>query len=325
VSDRLGRRQPIVLAGYGLSSFVRPLMALAGGAGHVWLVRFADRIGKGVRGAPRDALLAHFAPADGRGRVFGFHRAMDHVGAVLGPLAAVAVLARWPASYRGLFAATIIPGLVVVALLTRVREPGDAAARRDAPAPAASRPPLPREFWRLMGILAVFTLGNSTDMFLIAWLGDVGVGLQSVLLLYAAQHVVKASSSAYGGVMADRLGRRTLIASGWVVYAAIYAGFAITTSANALGALFLVYGLYHGLTEGAEKALIADVVPAASRATAFGVYGATLGLGSLAASALFGAIAEWVSMPAAFLTGAALALAATGGLVGVRATRPPRD
>jgi len=325
LSDRWRRRQPIVLAGYGLSSLVRPLMALATGPWHVWVVRFVDRMGKGVRGAPRDALLAHFAPADQRGRVFGFHRAMDHLGAVAGPLAALAVLWLWPGSFRMLFALTLVPGLAVVVLLFRLRDPEPESV---APVVSATEGPvqstgvLPGQFWRLMIVLAVFTLGNSTDMFLIARFGDLGIGLETVLFLYAAQHVIKSASSLYGGIVADRLGRRTLIAAGWLVYAGIYVGFALTTSLGALASLFLVYGLHHGLTEGAEKALIADATPPAARATAFGIYAATLGLGSFAASVLFGAIAETVSVPAAFLTGAVLALAATAGLTFVRVRRP---
>ena len=325
LSDRWQRRQPIVLAGYGLSSLVRPLMALAAAPVAVWAIRFADRIGKGVRGAPRDALLAHHAPVAERGRVFGFHRAMDHLGAVLGPLAALAVLWWSPGSYRTIFAATLVPGLVVIALLTRLEDPPPVprADRDRAPAvPSWRGSPMPRSFWRLMLVLAVFTLGNSTDMFLLAWLGDVGLSAGDLLLIYAAQHVVKSASSLYGGVVADRLGRRALIATGWLLYAAVYGGFALATSPAALVALFVVYGLYHGMTEGAEKALIADAVPAPARGTAFGIYSATLGLGGFAASVLFGAIADRVSMPAAFMTGAGLALAAAAALRAVTVERP---
>lgn len=325
LSDRWQRRQPIVLAGYGLSSLVRPLMALAAAPVTVWAIRFTDRIGKGVRGAPRDVLLAHHAPVAERGRVFGFHRAMDHLGAVLGPLAALAVLWWSPGSYRTIFAATLVPGLVVIALLTRLKDPPPAprADRDRAPAVASWRgTPMPRSFWRLMLVLAVFTLGNSTDMFLLAWLGDVGLSAGDLLLIYAAQHVVKAASSFYGGVVADRFGRRALIATGWLLYAGVYAGFALAASPAALVALFVVYGLYHGMTEGAEKALIADAVPAPARGAAFGIYSATLGLVGFAASVLFGAIADRVSMPAAFLTGAVLALAAVAALRAVPVERP---
>jgi len=165
-----------------------------------------------------------------------------------------------------------------------------------------------------MVVLALFTLGNSTDMFLIAWLADVGVPLEGVLAIYAAQHVVKSASSLYGGIVADRLGRLVLIGAGWILYAVVYVGFALTTSPAALVSLFLAYGLYHGMTEGAEKALVADLVGPESRATAFGIYSATLGVGALAASVLFGVVADTVSMPAAFAIGAVLALAATAAL-----------
>jgi MFS family permease len=314
-SDRAKRRQPIVMLGYGISSLVRPLLAVAGAPWHVAAVRFTDRVGKGIRGAPRDALLAHYAGAEQRGRVFGFHRAMDHMGAVLGPLLAAAYLWFRPGEFREVFLLTLMPGLAVLAVLWRVRDPERPV--RPVAAPASPGDPaarLPGSFWRLMAILGLFTLGNSSDAFLLLALAQAGFSPTGLALLWAAQHVVKSASSLVGGAASDRLGRTRTIGAGWLVYAAIYAGFAALTSPSALVALFLAYGLYHGLTEGAEKALIADVVPAAGRGLAFGVYGATLGIGALVASVLFGAIWTWVSAPAAFLTGAALALAATAAL-----------
>jgi MFS family permease len=321
VSDRWRRRQPLVLGGYALSSIVRPALGLISAPWQGGAIRVIDRVGKGTRGAPRDALLAHFAPAGQRGRVFGFHRALDHMGAAIGPLVAAAFLWVRPADYRTLFLLTVIPGLVVMALLLSLRDPDAArmppAARRE-PADSPTTPRLPATFWRLMVVLIVFTLGNSSDAFLILALGAAGFSGTEVALLWAAHHVVKSASSLLGGDASDRLGRRTLIIVGWLIYAGVYAGFAIASSAPALIALFLVYGLYHGLTEGAEKALVADWVPSGIRGTAFGVYGAALGLGAFAASVVFGALWMAFGPAAAFLTGATLALAATAGLLGLR-------
>lgn len=311
VSDRLARRQPIILAGYSLSSCVRPLLALASAPWHIWAIRFVDRVGKGVRGAPRDAMLAASAAADQRGRVFGFHRAMDHTGAVIGPLVAFAVLYFWPGSERSLMAWTLVPGALVILLLLQIKDP---EPRRSGgrtpditPPPIERRVPLPRAFVRLMVALGVFALGNSSDMFLLLYLGQSGIAPFWLPLLWAAHHVVKVGASVAGGALADRFGRPKLILFGWTVYAAIYLGFAVAASLPVLIALFLIYAVYHGLTDGAEKALIADVVPADAHGMAYGVYGATQGFGALAASILFGAIWTYVSPPAAFLTGAALA------------------
>lgn len=316
MSDRWSRRQPIILAGYSLSSCVRPLLALAAAPWHIFAVRLVDRVGKGVRGAPRDAMLAANAAPEQRGRVFGFHRAMDHMGAVIGPLAAFGVLYVWPGHERTLMAWTLVPGLLVVWLLVRLPEAtglGSAAAAPMAPSAPLAPPAsvaLPRPFVRLMVALGVFALGNSSDMFLLLYLGQSGIAPLWLPLLWAAHHGVKVGAALVGGALTDRLGRRLLIGAGWSVYAAIYISFALSSSPTTLVTLFLIYALYHGLADGAEKALIADLVPAPRRATAYGVYGAMQGVGALAASVLFGAIWTYVSPAAAFATGAGLAGAA---------------
>jgi MFS family permease len=320
VADRSGRPKWLMLAGYGLSSAVRPLIAVAGGWGHVLAIRFSDRLGKGIRGAPRDALLAEFAPPSQRGRVYGFHRAMDHSGAVLGPLLATVFLYFYPEQYRTLFALTIVPGIVVMAFIVAI----PAAPSSKAPAPstpdAAPSPPEPapsasvqdlKPLTLPLTIIFLFALGNASDAFLLLRLSDVGVPAVWIPLLWSGLHVVKVVSSLAGGELSDRFGRRQLIASGWIFYAAVYAAFALVDARAPLIAVFLSYGLYFGLTEGVEKAWIADLAPRARRGTAFGYYNAVVGLGALAASLLFGLIWTRVSPHAAFLTGAALAAAAT--------------
>jgi MFS family permease len=317
LADRTGAPKRLVLAGYGLSSMVRPFIALAFSWVHVLILRFTDRFGKGLRTSPRDAMLATFADSSNRGKVFGFHRAMDHAGAVIGPLLASAFLYVRPGDYRTLFALTVIPGIVVIIILLRVPD-----TRKSASAEVeGSRPPsagrsaghtrLPSEFHRAMTVILLFSLGNASDAFLLLRFADVGITAFWIPLLWSAIHVVKTASSLYGGQWSDRLGRRHVIGLGWLVYAGVYGAFAVTDSASMLVIVFLVYGLYFGLTEGVEKAWVADLAPADGRGNAFGIYNAVIGIGALAASLLFGFIWTHVSPPAAFYTGAGFAVAAT--------------
>jgi MFS family permease len=314
LSDRRGRRKPIVIAGYALSSAARPFIGITASWPQVLIIRILDRTGKGIRGAPRDAMLAQFADAGARGRVFGFHRAMDHAGAVIGPLLATAILLVAPEQYRLVFALTVIPGALAVAILFMVPEADEAAGvvpesagPRDAPARTA---PLPGRLYAYLGVLFLFSLGNSADAFLLLRLGDVLGGVAFVPLLWSGLHVVKASLSTWGGSLSDRLGRKRVIVLGWAVYAAVYLGFAMSSSAAEFIAWFLLYGVFFALTEGAEKALVADLTPAGRQGTAFGFYNAVLGAGVLAASVMFGFLYERFGAATAFTTGAAIAGAA---------------
>jgi MFS family permease len=310
LSDRWQQRRSLVRAGYTLSTLVRPLIGLAASWTMVLALRGIDRVGKGIRGAPRDAWLADIADPRARGRVFGFHRAMDHTGAIVGPMLAAGWLMWRPGDLRGLFFATALPGAIVLWLLLRL--PADPARpRSSAPVASPRWRDLPPDFWRLMCVLMLFTLGNSTDAYLLLQLSHHGAGLVTIPVLWALLHVVKAATSIGGGMLADRAGRRPAIMAGWVLYAAVYAGFAIADTAAGLVALFLAYGCFYGLTEGAERALVADVVPASLRGAAFGLYQATLGVGALCASILFGLIWQAAGATVAFSTGAALALTAT--------------
>jgi MFS family permease len=312
LTDRWRSPKTLVLAGYGLASAVRPLISLASSWPQVLIIRFTDRLGKGIRGAPRDAMLADFAPSNARGLVFGFHRAMDHAGAVTGPLLASAFLYFYPGEYRTLFSLTLIPGVIVILFILRVPERVPAArAEPKSAEPRVALRNLGGPFWRAMVVILLFSLGNASDAFLLWRLGDLGVTSFWIPLLWSALHVVKVGSSIVGGGMSDRFGRRTLIAIGWILYALVYAGFGAFDSRAIVIVIFLLYGLYFGLTEGVEKAWVADMAPAHARGMAFGIYNAVLGVGTLAASLVFGFIWTRVSPHAAFLTGAALALGAT--------------
>lgn len=313
VADRSRAKRPLVLAGYGLSSAIRPFIALARTWPQVFFIRLFDRVGKGVRGAPRDAMLAGWATPTNRGKVFGFHQGMDNFGAVVGPALATLFLLVRPGHYRTLFALTVVPGAVAVGLILLVREPASTLVR-NGPSGAdvhRKRPPLPRRFHRFVAVLSLFALGNSSDAFLLLRLTDAAGSARFVPLMWAGLHVVKTAVSIVGGSWSDRIGRRAVIAIGWLVYAIVYAGFAMATTLPALLAWFFVYGFYFGFTEGTEKALVADLAPAESRGAAFGIYNAVIGIGALAASVVFGVIWKLSGPAAAFGFGAVLALVAT--------------
>lgn len=322
-SDRVSRRKPLIVAGYTIASVVRPLVALAQTGSQVLAIRLVDRVGKGIRGAPRDALLAASVPVAQRGRAFGFHRAADHAGAVAGPLIALACLQGLGMEVRSVFWVAAIPGaLAVLVALVFVRETrGDGAASKviepvaAVVAPADSvqspRPPLPRTFWSGVAPMVLFTLGNSTDAFLLLRASQLGVSTALIPLLWVVLHFVKSASSTPGGALSDKLGRRPLIVAGWALYAAVYAGFALAEAQWHAWALFALYGVVFGLTEGSEKALVADLVPATHRGTAFGWYHALLGVAALPASVLFGAVWDMWSSRTAFLAGAGIAMLAS--------------
>lgn len=321
-ADRLARRKPLVLLGYGLSGLVRPLVGLAQSWPAVGAIRLLDRTGKGLRTSPRDALIADVTPERARGAAYGFHRSMDHAGAVLGPLAAAGLIALG-VSLRGVFLLAAVPAaLVVFTIVFGVREPERHTARNSGRPDLSGLRELGPRFWRLLAAIVLFTLGNSTDAFLLLALSGAGVADSSVALLWSAHHMLKMASSYASGLLSDRVGRRTPLLAGWALYSAVYAGFAYFESKPALIATFLAYGLYFGLTEASERAWVADLVPVRLRGTAFGAYNAAIGIAALPASVLFGWIWHSAGKRAAFLTGAALALAA--GLLLLLVSRPRR-
>jgi MFS family permease len=338
VSDALGRRKALVVIGYGLSSLLRPTMALAGTGLQVVLLKFGDRVGKGLRTAPRDALIGDAVGPESRGLAFSFHRAMDHVGAVLGPLAAVGILyaflgrGLWqggtetpgPAemsALRWLFAVALVPGLAaLVTLLAKVRE----VAPPRAPRADGARGKLPGRFYGYVAIVTLFALGNSSDMFLILYARTrFGLSLLALVGLWVMLHLSKIAFSLPGGALSDRLGRRPLIVSAWAVYALVYLGLALASAQWQFWALFALYGAYYGLCEGAEKALVADFVPADRRATAFGLYHGAIGIAALPASLLFGVFWKAIGPAWAFGMGAAVAGLAAVSMLVLLSTLPP--
>lgn len=331
-SDRSQRRKPLIVFGYTVASLVRPLVGLAQTSTQVLAIRLTDRVGKGVRGAPRDALLAASTPAQFRGRAFGFHRAADHAGAVVGPLIAMACLAWLVMPLRHVFLVAAIPGALSVAVaLIFVKE--DAPAKIPTQAETASQHAsgmvaepvtLSGNFVRLIIPIFIFTLGNSTDAFLILRANQLGVPVALIPLLWVVLHIVKSTSSTPGGALSDRLGRIPLIVSGWILYALVYAGFGFASTQWHVWTLFALYGVVFGLTEGVEKALIADVVPASSRGRAFGWYHALIGIAALPASVVFGAVWDRYGAHSAFIMGAILAAVAAALLLLLLSGRTPR-
>ncbi|MFB0507995.1 MAG: MFS transporter [Thermodesulfobacteriota bacterium] len=312
-TDRLRHRKPLILPGYGLSGAVRPLIGLATAWPLVLVLRFMDRVGKGLRTSPRDALIADVTNPGQRGAAYGLHRAMDHAGAVVGPIVAAGLLSFESISLRHVFLLSAIPAAVVmVVLIAGVKEPRIPLARDSQPSGLVAHwSDLGREFKRLLLALLVFTLGNSTDAFLLLRLSGAGVPAAWVAVLWSLHHGVKMFSTYIGGRLSDRIGRRRMILSGWIVYAGIYFAFAVVDSPTMLIVVFVGYGIYFGLTEPSERAWVADLVPKHLRGTAFGYYHGVIGLGALPGSLLFGFLWHRFGVGTAFLSGAGLAMAAS--------------
>jgi MFS family permease len=308
LSDRLGVRRPLVIAGYALSAASKPLMAAA----YVWpvalLVRFGDRTGKGIRTAPRDALVADVTPPEFRGRAFGFHRAADTLGAVTGPMAALALLAAFDDSFRLVFIVAFAPAVAGVALLSLVRERPPGAA--ETAAAASGWRDLGAGFYVFLAVSLLFALGNSSDAFLLLRAKNVGLGNTEVVLAYVVFNLVYATVAMPAGIASDRLGRRGVIGLGFGIFAAVYAGFGLAGGGAAIWPLFAVYGLYMAMTEGVGRALVVDFVPAERRATALGLYQGAMGAMILLSSVIAGALWDVVSPSAPFFLGGATALAA---------------
>lgn len=326
-ADRFGRRHALVVWGYGIAALGRPLIAVASVAWQVLAVRLADRVGKGLRSAPRDAILAESVSDARRGEAFGIHRAADHAGAVVGPLLATGILLLVPGDVRLVFALALVPGLLTVAVAAwKVGDPRPLAPPKAAqPAPEVRLSGLGPRFPRLLAVLALFALGNASDAFLLLRAQQLGVSTALIPLLWGVLHVSKSFWSVVGGRLSDRTGARGAIAAGWAVYALVYAGFALAGAAWQAWVLFSVYGLFYGLTEAPEKALVAALAPEGARGRAFGAYHFTVGIVALPASLLFGMLWDAFGAATAFYAGAGLAAAAAVLLPLALATRAETD
>ena len=370
-SDQATRRKRFLVAGYGLATLTRPLIGLASVPWELLALRVTDRLGKGVRSAPRDALLAESTPKEQLGRAFGFHRSMDHLGAAIGPLLASLFLWWKPDGIRWLFLLTLLPGVAVLAtLMLGVRETTDGKDSQ-APAPPPSQDPSPHDppphdppshdrtshdrtsydstshdstspsernslgaaaavalsalhpgpldgsFRLYLVALLVFTLGNSSDAFLLVRARELGLKESQLPLLWLVFHLVKSGGNWLSGFAADRWDPRRLVLGGWVVYAVVYVGFALSQTAWQLVALMLVYGVFYALTEPAEKLLVTRWSGRIAPGLAFGWFHLTIGIASLPASLICGALYQGLGPLAALGFGAALAFVASGLLMAV--------
>lgn len=314
VADHVGKRKPLVVFGYGAAALVRPLVAIATAPWHVLAVRVTDRVGKGMRSAPRDVLIANSVAKEETGRAFGFHRAMDHAGAVVGPLVATALLGLgW--HLRTVFWVALVPGVLSVLAVLTVREPKVEPRAASVGDPPAAPKRLPGSLRTYLAILALFSIGNSTDAFLLLRARDIGVPVASLPLLWTVFHVSKLVSSYLAGDWSDRIARPKLIVSGWMIYAATYLAFGVATKSWQAWALFIVYGTYYGLTEPAEKALVKDLAPTDARGRAYGFYNFIVGISAVPAGVLTGWLWQTWSPLVALATGAGIAAAASVALV----------
>lgn len=308
-SDRVRRAKPFVVTGYGIAGVARTLIAAATGWWMVLLCRLADRVGKGLRSSPRDALLGRSIRPEQHGLAFGLHRAMDNAGAVIGPLVAAALLALGM-ELRTVFWCAGIPAVIVLLLTLRLREPEAAAVVEPIPFNWRLHG-FPPPFKRYLLVLGLFMLGNSSNLFLLLRVRELGFAQAQIPLLWALMSLVAALFLTPLSALSDRIGRRHLIVAGWIAYAATYLllGWGGLPTWSVWG-LFAAYGLFIAATEGAEKALVADLVPREQLGTAFGWYHLTMGITLLPASLLFGWLWHAVSAFTAFAFGATCALLA---------------
>jgi MFS family permease len=286
LSDSLGKRKPIALAGYVLAALSKPLIGLAPGWPAVLAARGLDRLGTGIRSAPRDALIAASVDEGHRGKAFGLEGIGDNLGAFLGPLLTLALLGLLDAGLRSIFFLAVLPGLLAALMVLLVRERPVEPAAKGTISLGLRR--LPRSYWTYLFVTGVFSLGNSSNSFLILRTSDLGASLPMTILVYAVFNLVAALVSYPAGYLSDHIGRKRCLLVGFVIFAAVYAGFAFLTDSILIGILFVLYGLFEGIFRSVGKTMATDLVPPELRASGVGWYMTTVGLCSLVASVVGG-------------------------------------
>ena len=309
-SDRIGSRKWLMVAGYGISTLSRPILALAAGWHHVMGFRFVDRFGKGIRTAPRDAIVVESTDKAYLGRAFGFQRAMDTMGAVVGPALAVFLLGLFSNNYRIVFWLSMIPGFIAVLLIIFF-----ITEQKKASAPVSAKPKLTLKYFdgrfkAFVLIAAVFAVGNSSDVFLILKAQQSGIQPITIPVVYLMFNLIYALSALPAGIAADKFGKRRVILIGFVLFALVYYGFAVASDTLMVWVLFAFYGIFMGLTEGVQKAFLATIIPLDFKATAFGIYNTAVGLAMFPASLIGGLLWDRISPAATFYFGSITAATA---------------
>lgn len=329
LSDKLGNRKYLSFIGYALSALSKPFMLIANAWGPIMAIRFADRFGKGIRTAPRDALVGDSVDEYNRGKAYGFHKAMDTSGAALGLLLAAGIVFLLQRdmvnlqfdTYRWMIIIGIVPAFIALLFFIFIKEPFKKHVDTwDAPATlSAKEKALDKRFKIFMVIMFLFTLGNSSDAFIVLRAQNLGNSVLLISIMLIMFNIVYAVFSMPSGILSDRLGRRKVIIAGWIIYALVYLGIASASKSWMIWLLYAFYGLYYGLTQGVYRALVCDLVPEQHRGTAFGIYNGIVGITLLPASLIAGWLWQSISPAAPFYFGAALAsLSAIGLLVFVR-------
>jgi MFS family permease len=312
LSDYLGKRKFLAIAGYGLSTLVKPLFALAVNPTWVLIARFGDRLGKGIRVAPRDALVADATDAANRGAAYGFRQSLDTVGAFLGPLAAFGLLSVFEHNFRLVFAIAVLPGILAVALLAKgIREPkATVVHKRNNPLNWTSLLSLGKSYWLMVTVALLFNLGNSSEAFLLLRAEQIGITANLIPLTLVVMNIAYSLSAYPLGLLSDRIGRIGLLSNGLLIYALTYFGFAFVNNTWQVWVLFGLYGLYQGMSQGLLLAFVADQVPANLRGTAFGGMNLATGIVLLPANLIAGILWESISPQATFICGGIFALSA---------------
>lgn len=309
LSDRVGRRKPLIAIGYGASNLIKPLLALTSAWQQVLVIRFADRVGKGIRTAPRDALIADSSPVEQRGKAFGFHRSLDTVGAVIGPLVAFSLLAAFDNDFRLIFWLSAIPGVIsIVVLIVFLQD--TRSVRSELRSVKLGFKDLGRGFVVFSLIATLFTLGNSADAFLVLRAQNLGLAVALVPLAYLTFNITHSILATPLGSLSDKIDRRRVIIAGYLVFAVVYLGFAFTPVSWGVWLLFALYGAYYSLTDGIQRAFVADLVPSGLRGSAMGTFNALVGITALPASVVGGLLWQLIDPAATFVYGAAFAILA---------------
>jgi MFS family permease len=305
-SDKIGKNKPFLLLGYGLSALIMPLYAFVVSPVQVLLLRFVERVGKGIRTAPRDSLIAGSVIDGKTGKSFGFQKAMDNSGAILGPLIAFAVLAIFPGNYKIIFLLSGIPALLgILVIIFGIKE----AKKSNTTLLKSFRlKDFSPKFYLFLAIVFIFTLGNSTDALLLVKANEVGVKVAFIPLVYLITSVVSVLLSVPIGNLSDKIGKERVLIAGYFIYAIVYFGFGATSSVGTIVSLFALYGLYSAATDGIQKAFVSDMVDSNKKGTGLGLYNALLGITLLPASLIAGILYDKVNSSVPFYFGAATAV-----------------